>query len=65
MWITGKGERYARKVMSAIRALHGKQRHQPVTIAEASAYLGIPYEDVFNIINRIKPDRPDPNSPTP
>ena len=56
MWITGKGERYARNVLRKIRLLHAKDRHQAVTIAEVSAYLKIPEKDIFNVINRIKPD---------
>jgi hypothetical protein len=56
IWITGKGEAYAREVMRDIRLLHGKERHQPVTIAEACDYLRLPYQEVFNMINRIKND---------
>jgi hypothetical protein len=54
IWITGRTGRYAREVMRDIRLLHHKERHQHATIAEACSYLGLPYHDVFNMINRIK-----------
>lgn len=56
IWITGKSESYARDVLRDIRLLHRKERHQLVTIAEACTYLGLSYQEVFNAINRIKPD---------
>ena len=52
--ITGRSERYARKVLRDLRKVHKKGVHQHVTIAEACAHLGLPYQDVFNLINRIK-----------
>ena len=54
IWITGRSERYAQEVMRDMRLMYHKDRHQHVTIAEACDYLGLPYEDVFNMINGIK-----------
>ena len=34
-FITGRSERYAREVIRDIRLLHGKDKHQVITIAEA------------------------------
>lgn len=51
-WITGKSERYAREVIRDIKLLHKKDKHQLVTISEACDYLGLPYEDVFLMINK-------------
>jgi hypothetical protein len=49
--ITGRSERYGREVLRDIRLLHGKDKHQVVTIAEACDYLGLPYTEVFKMIN--------------
>ena len=65
MRITGKSESYARDVMKKIRLLHFKQSHQLVTISEACDYLGLSYQEVFNAINRIKPDFSGNNSQLP
>jgi len=51
-WLTGKSERYAREVIRDIKLLRKKERHQLVTIAEACDYLGLPYQDVFLMINK-------------
>lgn len=51
IWLTGRSERYARAVIKDIKLLHHKERHQLVTIAEACEYLGLPYDDVFKMIN--------------
>ena len=50
--LTGKGERYARYVLRDIKLLHKKQKHQLVTIKEACDYLGLPYEEVFELLNK-------------
>ncbi|WP_223033966.1 hypothetical protein [Hanstruepera marina] len=50
-FITGRSERYAREVIRDIRLLHGKDKHQVITIAEACDYLGLPYAEVFKMIN--------------
>ncbi|MFL0352396.1 hypothetical protein [Xanthomarina sp. GH4-25] len=51
-FITGKGDRYARDVIRDIKLLHKKDKHQLVTIREACDYLGLPYQDVFLMINK-------------
>ena len=54
IWITGRSERYARDIIRDIRILHHKQSHQLVTIAEFCSYMGLSYQEVFNVINKIK-----------
>jgi hypothetical protein len=53
MFITGRSERYAQGVLRDIRLLHKKSKHQVVTIAEFCHYVGLPYEEVFRMINKI------------
>lgn len=55
MFITGRSERYARDVLKDIRLLHQKSKHQLITISEFCEYIGLPYEEVFNMINKISP----------
>ncbi|WP_223549320.1 hypothetical protein [Aestuariivivens sp. NBU2969] len=52
--LTGRSESYAREVLRDIRLLSKKQKHQFVTIKEFCDYVGLPYEDVFNRINKLK-----------
>jgi len=54
-WLTGRGERYGRTVIRDIKLLHKKERHQLVTIKEFCDYLGLPYDEVFTIINKASP----------
>mgnify|MGYP001798540458 CR=1 FL=1 len=51
-WITGKSERYAREILRDIRLLHKKKKHQLITISEACDYLGLPYDQVCEMLNR-------------
>ncbi|WP_242131680.1 hypothetical protein [Aestuariivivens marinum] len=51
--LTGRSESYAREVLRDIRLLLKKERHQLITIAEFCEHMGLPYEDVFNRINKI------------
>jgi len=44
--ITRRSERYAYKVLAAIRRRLGKEKHQLVTITEFCNYLGLPEEEV-------------------
>jgi hypothetical protein len=44
--ITGKSERYGRKIMNKIKAKHGKQKHQLVSLAEFCEFMGLSTEDV-------------------
>lgn len=53
--ITGKSESYAREILRDIRQLNRKERYQLITIAEFCSYVDLPFQDVFNMINRIKP----------
>ncbi|TVZ59139.1 hypothetical protein NA63_1664 [Flavobacteriaceae bacterium MAR_2010_105] len=56
IFITGKSESYARELMRDLRLLHRKDRHQLVAISEFCDYVGLPYRQVFNMINRIRDD---------
>lgn len=42
--ITGKSERYGRKLLSKIKECYDKERHQYVSIEEFSEYTGLPVE---------------------
>lgn len=44
--VTGKSERYGRKILNKIKVQHGKQKHQLVSLAELCEYLGLNEEDV-------------------
>ncbi|MCT4561312.1 MAG: hypothetical protein N4A41_08040 [Crocinitomicaceae bacterium] len=44
--ITGKSERYARKLIQLLREEFAKQPHQPITVHDFSAYSGIPVQDI-------------------
>lgn len=56
VWITGRSETYSRELLRDIRLLHHKESHQLVTIEEFCTYTGLPVEEVFNMINKIKDD---------
>ena len=49
-WITGKSERQSREVISRIKKLHSKQKHQAVTIGEFCAYMGLDIEEIIQYI---------------
>tara|TARA_R100000406_G_C3107714_1_gene123524 strand:+ start:329 stop:556 length:228 start_codon:yes stop_codon:yes gene_type:complete len=51
--ITGKGERYSRKVVQKIRIALAKEKHQPISYKEAADYLGLEPDMVFKVINNI------------
>jgi len=44
--ITGKSERYGRKLLSEIKAHYKKKAHQFVTISEFCEYTGLNLEDI-------------------
>ena len=46
MTLMGCGERSARKVISRLRVQYRKEKHQPVTLPEFCAYMGIPESEV-------------------
>lgn len=50
MLITGKSERYSRKLIHKIKAKLKKEEHQVLTISEFCIYLGISIEDAYSII---------------
>jgi len=51
--IKGKSISYSRDLIRRIKDAYGKRKHQPVTIKEFCDYEGLPYEEVFNMINKI------------
>ena len=53
MAFTGKGERYARKILQNIREHLAKEKHQPISYKEAEDYLGLEPDMVFKVINNI------------
>ena len=50
MIVTGKSERYSRKLLQKIKNVLKKQDHQVVTINEFCEYIGIPVDEVTNIL---------------
>jgi hypothetical protein len=48
--ITGKSERYCRKIIQQIRESLNKEAHQFVTLKEFSTYTGIDLEEVKTYI---------------
>jgi len=49
--ITGKSDRYGRKILKKIRAMNGKQKHQPVSLVEFCKYMGLKEEEVSKYLN--------------
>lgn len=50
MMITGKSERYSRKLIRKIKESLKKEEHQALTITEFCAYFGVPKEEAYNLI---------------
>ena len=50
MRITGKSERYGRKILKKIRERNCKEEHQYVTLEEFAKYTGLPLEIVAPFI---------------
>ena len=48
--ITGKSERYGRKIIKIIKDKRNKQKHQLVTIDEFCEYMGLGKEEVILFI---------------
>jgi len=44
--ITGYSERHARNILNDIRVFYKKEKHQPVTIYDFSAFMGISIEHI-------------------
>jgi hypothetical protein len=53
--VLGKAPSTAQTLLRTIKDALGKKKHQPVTIKEFCVYKDLPYEDIFNMINKIKP----------
>ncbi|MGM5470791.1 hypothetical protein ACS386_10995 [Flavobacteriaceae bacterium LMO-SS05] len=51
--ITGKSISSSRELIRRIKDVHVKRKHQLVTIKEFCDYEGLPYDEVFNMINKI------------
>lgn len=49
--ITGKTERYSRKVLKKIKTKYGKQKHQLVSLAEFCQYMGLEQQEVAKYLN--------------
>jgi len=48
--ITGKSERYGRKIIKMIKDKLHKQKHQLVTIDEFCTYMGLEKEEISELI---------------
>lgn len=48
--ITGRSERYGRKLIQDIKEYLGKESHQFITITEFSEYSGIEIEEIYKYI---------------
>lgn len=48
--ITGKGQKYAQKLLRNIRFLNAKQPHQFVTVQEFSEYTGIQLDLILVVV---------------
>jgi len=51
--ITGRSERYGRKLLNKIKSHFGKQKHQFVTVNEFSEYSGIEVETVTEYLQKV------------
>ena len=54
--ITGKSMSSSRALIRQIKDVYKKKKHQLVTIKEFCDYEGLPYDEVFNMINKIQHD---------
>lgn len=50
MIVTGKSERYARKLLNRIKERMGKKPHQFLTVKEFSIFSGLDEEEINRII---------------
>jgi hypothetical protein len=50
MIVTGKSERYSRKLLQNIKTVLKKKDHQVVTINEFCEYIGITIDEVSNVL---------------
>ena len=49
--ITGKSDRYGRKILKNIRTFYAKQKHQPISLGEFCAYMGLKEEEVSKYLS--------------
>jgi len=49
--ITGKSEKYSRRLLVQIKAVHGKESHQLVSIVEFCQFTGLAQELVGKFLN--------------
>lgn len=54
--LLGKSQTTAQTLLRTIKDAYGKKKYQVITIKEFCDYQGLPYEEVFNMINK-KPSR--------
>jgi hypothetical protein len=54
--LTEKSEGTCRRIIRDFKKELGKSNHQLVTIREFCVYKGLPYQEVFNLINKNKPE---------
>ena len=52
--ILGKSLTTAQTLVRTIKDAYAKEKHQALTIREFCEYKGLPYTDVFNMVNGIK-----------
>jgi len=48
--LTGRTDRYARKVMRKLEKHYGKTKGQLISVSEVAAYLGLPLQDVIGVL---------------
>ncbi len=48
--LTGKSERYARKLVAQVKKYYNKESHQPLSIKEFCQYMGLEFEEVKQVI---------------
>ena len=49
--VTGRSDRYARKVMAAIRKKLGKEKYQLISLTEFCNYIGLPKEEILKYLS--------------
>jgi len=50
--ILGKSYTHSCQLVRTIKAAYGKSSYQPITIKEFCEYMDLPYEEIFNMINK-------------
>ena len=49
--LTGRTDRYCRKIMQKMRRHYGKAKDQLISVGELAAYLGLPLQEVIAQLN--------------